>query len=373
MQSNSRNIVLIIVAVLVVGLGAYAAPKITDWFTAPGEDPSLRSQDPGFLAVDTNRLRGGVIVPPRIAPELNLLNQHEEPFSLKDHVGKAVLVFFGYTYCPDVCPLTMYNFTRVKQQLGPLADRVEFVFVTFDPDRDTPERLREYVELFDPSFTALRPDEETLGKLADGYLLSYFAVPNDNPQIGYTFDHTSYIHLIDPTGVLRVVFTSGHTVEQIVDDVRYVIEAYDAQVPPVVIEDAWMRTGFAGGNSAAYLRIRNEGAQPLRLILAESSVARSVEIHETGTEMREVNGQLVEVSTMREVESVEVPARSQVQLQPGGLHIMLIDLNDALRDGEHAPLVLWFDGYPPVHLDVPVRTSPDGEDHDHDHDHMTAH
>ncbi|MFM8822067.1 MAG: SCO family protein, partial [Limnohabitans sp.] len=96
------------------------------------------------------------------AKELNLTDQNGQARTLKDFAGKVVVVFFGYTQCPDVCPTTMQELSDVKRLLGPDGDKLQAVFVTVDPERDTTELLKAYVENFDPSFVALRPTPEQL-------------------------------------------------------------------------------------------------------------------------------------------------------------------------------------------------------------------
>src|SRR5690606_29497431 len=99
----------------------------------------------------TPALHGRLLEPLRAAPALVLTDQRGEPFRLSDHRGRALLLFFGYTTCPDVCPATLGTFSQVRRALGADADRVEFLFVTVDPERDTPDRLREYLSHFDPA------------------------------------------------------------------------------------------------------------------------------------------------------------------------------------------------------------------------------
>jgi protein SCO1/2 len=100
------------------------------------------------------------------AKELNLTDQNGQPRTLKDFAGKVVVVFFGYTQCPDVCPTTLQELTEVKRLLGPDGDKLQAIFVTVDPERDTTELLKAYVGNFDPGFVALRPTPEQLPAVA---------------------------------------------------------------------------------------------------------------------------------------------------------------------------------------------------------------
>lgn len=353
MQSNSRNALLIISLVVLVGIGIYSAPMIAEYFS-PEPEPEYR-------------FGGMELVPPRTAPELDHIDQDGQPYRLGDQLGKAVLVFFGYANCPDVCPTTLYDFTRVKQQLGSLADRVEFLFITVDGERDTPEVLKQYVESFDPQFKGLWADQEATQRIAHQYNIYYEFVDAPDSSLGYTVDHTSIVYMIDPAGQLRSAYFFGTTPDRIVRDIEHVITQYDAKLPPVEIEAAWARPAAAGGNSALYFTINNTGSRSLRLVDARTSAANTVEIHETTFETEVVNGQPMQTMHMHQVDSIEVPRRQKVELQPGGLHIMLLDLPEALAVGDTIVVSLEFEGYSPIRLDVPVQQG--GDDHDHDHHH----
>ena len=139
---------------------------------------------------------------------------------MSEQAGKIVLVFFGYTYCPDVCPTTLAEFKQIKSALGKYADDVEFVFVSVDPERDTPERLAEYVQAFDADFNGvfIAPDQ------LPGVLGKYGAVAEIQPAASgdpdaYTIDHTARTYLIDPQGRLYLSYAFGTPVEDILSDI----------------------------------------------------------------------------------------------------------------------------------------------------------
>ncbi|HEY1393320.1 MAG TPA: SCO family protein, partial [Methylibium sp.] len=134
------------------------------------------------------------------ARELNLPDVDGKPRSLADFKGKAVLVFFGYTQCPDVCPTTMAELAEVKRQLGPDGERVQGVFVTLDPERDTAALLKPYVAGFDPSFVALRGTAEQTQAAAKAFKVFYEKVPSKDGSGNYTLDHTAAAYLFDPQG-----------------------------------------------------------------------------------------------------------------------------------------------------------------------------
>lgn len=145
-----------------------------------------------------------------------------EPVALSDYRGQAVLLYFGYTTCPDICPATLTDMTRAEQLLGNLADDLQMVFVTVDPERDTPEKISDYISYFSPEMVGLVSDPETLQATA-----FQFGVVYEKQQVGssagYLVDHTATIMLIDRDGYLRVVFPFGMTPEEMADDIRYVL------------------------------------------------------------------------------------------------------------------------------------------------------
>lgn len=143
--------------------------------------------------------------------------------TLADYKGKAVVLFFGYTHCPDVCPTTMAELTQALQQLGPDAKRVQVLFVTVDPARDTPQVLSQYVKAFDPSFVGLRPSDAQLAKVAKDFRVYYAKVPGKTPD-GYTMDHTAASYVFDPSGKLRLFARDGQGAQPWVHDLKLLLD-----------------------------------------------------------------------------------------------------------------------------------------------------
>ncbi len=139
--------------------------------------------------------------------------------SLDEFKGKVVLVFFGYTHCPDVCPNTLAEMAGVMEKLGVDADRLQVLFVTVDPDRDTPELLGRYVPAFHPSFIGLRGDKEQTAAVIKAFKLFVEKVPAKNGN-GYTIDHTAGSYVFDPQGRIRLFIRHGQGVEPILWDIR---------------------------------------------------------------------------------------------------------------------------------------------------------
>jgi len=142
-------------------------------------------------------------------------------YTLASFAGKAVLVFFGYTQCPDVCPTTLAELSQVMKLLGDKADRLQVVMITVDPERDTPEILKGYVTSFDPRFLGLSGTPEQI-KQAAGSFKAYYA--KNSPVNGtYSMDHTASFYLIDPKGESRVLLNNNAGAEAIAHDVRLVL------------------------------------------------------------------------------------------------------------------------------------------------------
>ena len=156
------------------------------------------------------------------AKNFALTDHHGKMRTLADFKGKAVVVFFGYTHCPDVCPTTMAEMANVMQQLGPDANKVQVLFVTVDPERDTPELLAKYVPAFDPRFLGLVGDKESTDKIAKEFKAFYQKVPGKEPG-SYTMDHISGSYVFDPQGRIRLFVRHGQGPEPIMHDLRLLL------------------------------------------------------------------------------------------------------------------------------------------------------
>lgn len=143
--------------------------------------------------------------------------------SLKDFQGKVVVVFFGFTQCPDVCPTSMQELAEVKQLLGKDGDRLQGIFVTVDPERDQLGMLKAYMANFDPSFLALRPTPEQLPALAKDYKIYYKKVDGKTPT-SYSMDHSAGSYVYDPKGRLRVYTRYGSGAQALEADVRTLLQ-----------------------------------------------------------------------------------------------------------------------------------------------------
>ena len=143
---------------------------------------------------------------------------------LADFKGKAVVIFFGYTQCPDVCPTTLAALAEAMKRLGPDADRVQVLFVTVDPERDTPQLLAQYVPAFDPRFLGLYGDADATARTAKEFKVIYQKVPGATAGT-YTMDHSAGTYVFDPQGRLRLYVTNGQAPDVFVHDLRELLRA----------------------------------------------------------------------------------------------------------------------------------------------------
>ena len=156
------------------------------------------------------------------ARKLELTDTDGKPRSLADWRGKVIVVFFGYTQCPDVCPTTMAELAQIRTQLGADGDRLETVFVTIDPERDTPEVLKAYVANFGPNVVALRGDAEQTAAAAKEFKVFYAKVPGKTAG-SYTMDHSAASFVFDPAGRVRLFVPYGADTKLLTGDVKQLL------------------------------------------------------------------------------------------------------------------------------------------------------
>lgn len=157
------------------------------------------------------------------AQGFSLLDQNGQRRTLADFSGKIVVVFFGYTQCPDVCPATMTELAQVKQLLGSDGDRLRVMFITVDPERDTPELLKAYMGNFDPGFVALRPTLAELPEVAKAFKIYYKKVDGKTPG-SYSLDHSAGSYIFDSKGRIRLYSRYGAGAEALASDLRLLLK-----------------------------------------------------------------------------------------------------------------------------------------------------
>lgn len=173
-----------------------------------------RAAKPGFKSLD--------ITGADYAKRLQLPDADGRMRSLDEFKGKAVVVFFGYTQCPDVCPTTLQQLVETKRLMGPDGDKLQGIFVSLDPARDTAEILKAYTGAFDPSFIALRGSDEETAAAAREFKVFYRKVEGSTPQ-AYTLDHTAAAYVIDPQGRPRLYVRHGMPPADLAADLKLLL------------------------------------------------------------------------------------------------------------------------------------------------------
>ena len=175
---------------------------------------------------DGPRFQSADITGANLGRDFSLADTSGKTRSLADFRGMAVVVFFGFTQCPDVCPTAMATLAETMRKLGPDADRVQGVFITIDPERDTPELLSRYVPAFHPSFIGLRGDAAATERVAKEFKVVYRKAPGNTPQT-YTMDHSAGMFIFDPQGRLRLYVSHGQGADALVHDLRELLRTLE--------------------------------------------------------------------------------------------------------------------------------------------------
>jgi protein SCO1/2 len=194
---NSRlTRVLVIVAAFLAGL--IVALSVTLFVVSRSEQP-------------------GLAVAPAIGGPFVLVDQNGKTRTEADLKGGPTLLFFGFTHCPDICPATLFEVSEILRQLGPDASRARGLFVTVDPERDTPEKLKDYLSSFDPNLTALTGSPEAIERMLKSYRVYAKKAPVDG---GYTMDHTALVYLLDKDGRFVAPFNVKRSAADAAADLR---------------------------------------------------------------------------------------------------------------------------------------------------------
>lgn len=187
-MTRTQKTVFILAAIvaLVLGLTVYRV------LSGPDQGDQTALVDAGIILLPQSRT----------VPDLSLTDQDAQPLSLSQLKGKWTVLFFGYTFCPDICPTTLAQLRQIKSELPSEAvDKMRIVLVSVDPDRDTPQQLKQYLGYFDKQFIGLRAPVDTLQKLANAVSIPY--IPADTSKPGYTVDHSGNLALLGPDGTQR--------------------------------------------------------------------------------------------------------------------------------------------------------------------------
>lgn len=176
-----------------------------------------------FQLMQPPALRGTVIEPPKPMPNFTLQSV-DGPVSLSDFRGKIVVLYFGYTSCPDVCPTTLANLRRALNDLGAQADEVQVIFVAVDWQKDTPERVASYLSAFHPDFVGLSGSQEQIDAVTKNFGIFYQINPPDENGY-YTVDHTATTLVLDREGGLILTWPYGLTADEFVEDLKVLVRS----------------------------------------------------------------------------------------------------------------------------------------------------
>jgi protein SCO1/2 len=166
----------------------------------------------------TGRTPTPIALPSAIGGPFQLVDQNAKPITDQDLKGRPFLVFFGFTHCPDVCPTTLHEVSEILRSLGKDADRVRALFVTVDPERDTPDKLKDYLSSFDPHLVGVTGDAAAITAIGKAYRVYAKKVPLDGG--GYTMDHTAIVYLMGKDGRFVAPFNIKRRPEEAAADLR---------------------------------------------------------------------------------------------------------------------------------------------------------
>ncbi|MDR6523241.1 MULTISPECIES: SCO family protein [Variovorax] len=168
------------------------------------------------------RFNGVDITGANYAQDFRLTDADGRERTLADFKGKAVMMFFGFTQCPDVCPTALVRAAEIRKLLGADGERLQVIFVTVDPERDSPVVLKAYTQAFDPSFIGLYGDMQRTSQTAKDFKVFYRKVPTGS---SYTMDHSAFSYVFDPKGKIRIVLRHEQSAQECADDLRRLLRA----------------------------------------------------------------------------------------------------------------------------------------------------
>ncbi|MFN2179714.1 MAG: SCO family protein [Candidatus Promineifilaceae bacterium] len=177
------------------------------------------SQEP-----DPSQFRGTLMPTPIPAADFTLTNAAGATVHLSDYRDEIVLLYFGYTFCPDICPTTLSELAKVQRDLDDTGEKIQVLMVTVDPERDTPEKLGEYVAHFHPDFVGLSGTREEIDAAGEGFGI-YYKKNEGSEATGYLVDHTARVFVVDPQGNYQLSFSYGTPVEDIVHDLSLLMRS----------------------------------------------------------------------------------------------------------------------------------------------------
>ncbi|MES2351287.1 MAG: SCO family protein [Pseudomonadota bacterium] len=175
-------------------------------------------------AADTLGLKAGVFDPPRMAPDFTVRGSDGKELKLSQYRGKLVLLEFGYTSCVDVCPVSLAMLADARKQLGAQAAQLQVIYVTVDPERDTPERMKNYLRAFDPTFIGATGTPHQMERVRRDYGITATKKMIEGSKTDYVVGHSSYLYFVDRKGNLRALLPFGRTAADVVHDTTLLLK-----------------------------------------------------------------------------------------------------------------------------------------------------
>jgi protein SCO1/2 len=175
-------------------------------------------------AADTLGLKAGVFDPPRMAPDFTVRGSDGKELKLSQYRGKLVLLEFGYTSCVDVCPVSLAMLAEARRQLGAQAAQLQVIYVTVDPERDTPERMKNYLRAFDPTFIGATGTPQQMERVRRDYGITASKKMIDGSKTDYVVGHSSFLYFVDRKGSLRALLPFGRNAGDVVHDATLLLK-----------------------------------------------------------------------------------------------------------------------------------------------------
>jgi protein SCO1/2 len=292
-----RNLGIAVVLGAALAIGIFMAARIS----APTQSqPDLHA---AFVLPTTMEL-----------PEFSLVDQRGDSVTRNTFRGRWNLLFFGFTNCPDICPLTLKILAAARTELTSIRDHPlpRIVFVSVDPERDTPQQLASYVDYFKADVLGVTGDVAELRKLTS--MLGIFFAKQAPDGEAYGVDHSAAVIVINPDAEFHALFSAPHNAANFINDLPIIMANYQ---PRLVATDVVISEPLPGTHtSAGFLSLANNTAAAIRISSIVSPQFETVEIHESTLE----DG----VARMRRISELVIPAHATVTLQSGGLHLMLM-------------------------------------------------
>jgi protein SCO1/2 len=185
---------------------------------------AMAAISPSAHAADTLGLKAGVFDPPRMAPDFTVRGSDGKELKLSQYRGKLVLLEFGYTSCVDVCPVSLAMLADARKQLGAQAAQLQVIYVTVDPERDTPERMKNYLRAFDPTFVGATGTPQQMERVRRDYGITATKKMIEGSKTDYVVGHSSYLYFVDRKGSLRALLPFGRTASDVVHDATLLLK-----------------------------------------------------------------------------------------------------------------------------------------------------